>query len=643
MGRLTAHWAILGKTPESLDDYSVIGCSTGAITSAEFGMWLKAFTSGTMEPKALPRVATSYFSDADGEPWLGLSLQKTEPDSQDGFQRPYAMTYYVCVRWADVASESTRVTYRALYEALLKENFSGDAPFRLSPAAYDERHLAGQVNGTARRAAALLLTGQPVCLVRAGHLSLDQRLDFLDTVAALLPYGFRHTLAASTWTNSASRHRIRLSFAEVPPTHGVWELPWDDPGGTIPPQALFYERELERYQGDDLCELMRWLTTAAEPGDFDDASHRAAASRLLRGRPSPGLPAQAEPHAAALPSVEQLLHQCRESIVHADGQRLTVLNAQLAQRARGRVADHDRKTYRVFIRANPIRPPERLADSSAVRHFFEILLRLLYGSAMHAADVEEMLVDLGGPFRQEPALPPALLAAMRRILPTCAPSGKLLIASLLGREQLHSILDGMSEDDLFRVAVQSRNRRVLDVAMAEAEHRAVPTDPRAMEAVKYALTRHRYLIEAISSICAAEESIIYYQNVLWVSYRGQLTSADIEEILGDLDRPPQTFLLAIVAESAPGTAATLLHTLAGSTVRSLGLAGRPVAGHITAGLDRMTAPEDDGDARSTSPRRRFQRLDPTSGMPKPASALVKVLIGASIIIALAGLALWLWL
>ncbi|MFF5211140.1 hypothetical protein [Streptosporangium sp. NPDC000396] len=646
MERLTAHWAILGKTPESLDDYSVIGCSTGAITNAEFGTWLKAFTSGTMEPKALPRVATNYFSSTDGESWLGLSLQ-TEPDSQDGFQRPYAMTYYVCVRWADVASESTRVSYRALYEALMRENFSGDAPFQLSLAAYDERHLAGQVNGTARRAAALLLTGRPVCMVRAGHLSLDQRLDFLDAVAALLPYGFRRTLAVSTWTNSASRHRIRLSFAEMPPTHGAWELPWeaDDPAMSIMPQALFYERELERYQGDDLCELMRRLTASAEPRDFNDASHRAAASRLLRGRPSPQLPAQVEQHAAAAPSVEQLLHQCRESIANADGQRLGVLNAQLAQRAHGRVADHDRKTYRVFIRANPIRPPERLADSPVVQHFFEILLRLLYGSPARAADVEEMLVDLGGSFRKELVLPPALLAAMSRILPTSAPSGKLLIASLLGREQLHMILDGMSEDELFRVAIQSRNRKVLDIAISEAEHRAPPTDPRAMEAIKYALTRHRYLTEAISSICAAEESVIYYQNVLRVSYRRQLTSADIEEILGYLDFPPQTFLLAIVAESAPGTASTLLHTLAGGAVRSLGLAGRPVTSHIKAGLDRMTAPEDDGNNQKTSYRRRFQGLDPTPGKLKPASALGKVLIGASIIIVLAGLALWLrlWL
>ncbi|MFI7635378.1 hypothetical protein [Nonomuraea sp. NPDC049400] len=644
MGGLTAHWAILGKTPESLDDYSVIGCSTGAISNADFGMWLKAFTSGTMEPKALPRVATSYFATGpDGEPWLGLSLQ-TEPKSQDGFQRPYAMTHYVCVRWADVVSEPSRVSYRALYEALREGEFSGDRPFQLSLAAYDERHLAGEVNGTARRAAALLLTGRPVCVVRAGHLSMDRRLDFLDAVAALLPYGFRHTLAVSTWTNSASRHRIRLSFAEVSPTHGTWELPWEagEPAESYPPQALFYEKELERYQGDDLCELMRWLATLAEPRDFDNVSHRAAASRLLRGRTPTRLATAPDQHAAVVrppkPSVEHLLHQCRESIANAEEQRLGVLNAQLAQRARERVPDRDRKTYRVFIRANPIRPPERLADSAVVRNFFEILLRLLYASPMHAADVEEMLVDLGGSRRSEPDLPPALLAALSRLLPRSAPSGRLLIANLQGPQHLHKILDGMSEDELFHVAVRSRNRKVLDIVVAEADRRAVPTDPRAMEAVKYGLTRHRYLIEAISSICAAEESILYYQDVLWVSHRRLLTSADIEEILADLDRPPQTFLLAMVAVSAAGTASAMLHTLAGGAVRGLGLAGTPVANSVKAGLDRMTAPEDDGHGRKPWYRRR-----PGLSRLKPVSTLGKVLIATSIIILLAALSVRLWL
>ncbi|TDD11888.1 hypothetical protein E1292_03425 [Nonomuraea deserti] len=641
MERLTAHWAILGKTPESLDDYSVIRCSSGAISNAEFGMWLKAFTSGTMEPKALPRVATSYFA-ADGEPWLGLSLQR-EPDSQDGFHRPYAMTYYVCVRWADVVAGPSTVSYRALYEALAEEDFSGDAPFGLSLAAYDERHLADQVNGTARRAAALLLTGRPVCVVRAGHLPPDRRLDFLDAVAALLPYGFRHTLAVSTWTNSASRHRIRLSFAEVPPTHGAWELPWeaDDRPASFPPQALLYEKELERYQGDDLCDLVGWLGTLVEPRDFDDVSHRAAASRLLRGRASDRGTAYGGQSVVRppKPSVEQLLHQCRESIAHAEEQRLGALTAQLAERARDRVTDQDRKTYRVFIRANPIRPPERLSGSAVVRDFFEILLRLLYAAPMHAADVEEMLVDLGGQRRLEHGLSPALLAAMSKLLPASAPSGRLLIAYLQGPEHLHKVLAVMSEDELCHVAVRSRNRKVLEIVITEADRRALPTDPRGMEAVRYALARHRYLIEAISSICAAEESVVRYQDVLWVGHRRYLTSADIKEILADLDSPPRTFLLAIMTLGAPGTAPALLHTMAGGTMRELSMTGTPVADTVKAGLDRMLARDGGGDGRMARYRRRAGL-----GRLAPASTLGKALAGASIVlVAAAGaLALWLW-
>ncbi|MEO3873304.1 hypothetical protein ABGB18_31210 [Nonomuraea sp. B12E4] len=633
MAWLTAHWAILGKTPKSLDDYGVIACSTGAITSAEFGMWLKAFTSGTMEPKALPRVSTSHFTTGpDHEPWLGLSVQ-TLPESQDGFHRPYAMTYYACVRWADVVAAPTRLSYRAMYEALMEMDFSGEKPFRLPLSAYDERRLAEEINGTARRAAALLLTGRPVCVVRAGRLSLDRRLDFLDAVAALLPYGFRHSLAVSTWTNSASRHRIRLSFAEVAPTHGTWELPWEagEPVGSYPQEAQLYEKELERHQGADLGELVRRLATAAEPRDFEDVSDRAAAARLLQGRAAGPV---------ALPprlSVEDLLRQCGESIANAEERRLGALTTQLARRARERVPDEDRKTYRVFARANPVRLPESLADSAVVQRFFESLLRLLYGTPLRAADVEEMLVDLGGPRPSEPDLPPALLAATDRLLPHSTPSGRLLIANLLGPDRLYPVLDTMSDDELCGVAVQSRNRRVLDIVIDELGRRAAPTDPRSMESVRHTLTRYRYLIEAIGSICAAEESVRNYQLVLWLSHQRQLTPADIDEVLANVDRPSETFLLGMAALSAPGTASTLLYAVAGNAVRGLGLAGTAVADSVTAGLDRMTAPANEGKYR----RSRWRRRRPGPRRPTRLPVLGLVLLGTVVLIVIAGLVLWL--
>ncbi|MET7999479.1 hypothetical protein [Nonomuraea glycinis] len=628
MVRLTAHWATLGKQPASLDDYEVIDCSAGAITRRDFRMWLKAFTSGTMEPSALPRVATSYFTT--GEFWLGLSLQK-EPDSQDGFHRPYAMTYYICVRWADAAA---RVSYRALHDALVKEHFAGDAPFELSLPAYDAHRLADAVNATARRAAGLLLTGRPVCVVQTAQLSVEQRLDFLDAVAALLPYGFRHMLAVSTWTNSATQHRIRLSFAEVAPTHGAWALPWEGcPPAGLPRQALLYEQELNRYQGDDLRELMAWLATLTEPRDFDDESHCAAAIDLLRGRDA------TKPHpvvARPEPSVEQLLHQCRESIAQSDEPRLRALIPRLLQRAGDQVTEHDRKTYRVLVRENPIRPPAQLDGSVHVRNFFEYLLRLLYPSPMRAADVEEMLVDLGGPDRHKTQLAHPLRAALARILSSGGDlSGQLLIASLLGAEALDPILDGLSADELLLVAVRARNRKVLDIVLAEAKVRAQVADPRVMESITRALPRHRYLIEAIDSSCSAEESVGYYQQVLVLGHRGQLTSADIKAIFREIGHPPPPFQLAIVAESGRGTDAALLRALANGMLRDLNLTGRPIADRVRAGLDRVTADtDDDGSGRRTY-QLGSQTLVPTLG---------KVLIGGVIVVVLVALlAVRVWL
>ncbi|CAO5192533.1 conserved hypothetical protein [Frankia sp. AiPs1] len=72
--------------------------------------------------------------------------------------------------------------------------------------------------GVFRQAAAVaaLLLCQPVALLGPAssdpQTRLRHRLWFLDTVAALLPYGQRSRLVASTWADSGSTHRIRLAF-----------------------------------------------------------------------------------------------------------------------------------------------------------------------------------------------------------------------------------------------------------------------------------------------------------------------------------------------------------------------------------------------------------------------------------------------
>ncbi|MFG2073799.1 hypothetical protein [Nonomuraea maritima] len=561
--RPTAHWAVLGKTPQSLDDYDVIGHSTGALSKAEFSDWLKSFTSGTVEPEALPRVAASHFSRR-GELWLGLSLQ-TKPESQDGFHRPYTMTWHVCLRWEQVSA--TPVSYRALYEALLRKDFSGESPFRLSLRDYDPSRLSGVANATARRAAALLLTGRPVCVVRA-ELPMEQRLDFLDAVAALLPYGMRSGLAVSTWTNSASRHRIRLSFAEVAPSHGAWELPWEkDVPYDLPPEARRYEQELMRYEHDGLARLIGRLAALGRPLDLDSASDRAEALAHVREHTAVSLAS----------SVRQLLPEWLDSLARGDETRLHELNAQLSP-ALDRVVDGDRPAYRDIVRRDLTRLPDRLAGSFTAVSFFEFLLRLLYGPVLSRRDLDNLPHDLAGLGDVPRPLATALKAASTR----CEPLVKLLITYYIGDSWMRrQLLASMTVDDLLRLA--GRHPTVTDAVLDELAKRHDGKE------VTQRLRHHRYLVRPISA-CLGDAGLPYHRSVLRLGRDRLLLPADVREILETLDEtPPQAFILAVMAESGHGTAATLLSGLAALALRQLGLEG-PLRREIEDGVIRMTAP-----------------------------------------------------
>jgi hypothetical protein len=58
---------------------------------------------------------------------------------------------------------------------------------------------------SAMRTAALVLTRRPVCVLGAREASVDDRLQFIDTVMAMLPYGIRTRMSAATWTRATFR------------------------------------------------------------------------------------------------------------------------------------------------------------------------------------------------------------------------------------------------------------------------------------------------------------------------------------------------------------------------------------------------------------------------------------------------------
>ncbi|OHV39892.1 hypothetical protein BCD49_09900 [Pseudofrankia sp. EUN1h] len=190
---------------------------------------------------------------------LGIAVRDWT-DLADAAGRRVAGTTYLCAPFAALAAVA--VGYQGLYEALRHDpevaaavgpdavgvSHDRDTSIAVRPAPVPEPaapaavgddvpgavplgslagldagriadRLAGENFRLAAGIAALLLC-QPVALLGASAAGsweqVEERLGFLDAVAALLPYGQRARLVASTWADSGTEHRIRLAYTDRP-------------------------------------------------------------------------------------------------------------------------------------------------------------------------------------------------------------------------------------------------------------------------------------------------------------------------------------------------------------------------------------------------------------------------------------------
>ncbi|WP_345428456.1 hypothetical protein [Actinoallomurus vinaceus] len=292
MAWIEAEWALWGKPPGERDDYSVTAASRGRYQPAQFKEIIARFTPGTPDsPEALPRVTLSWVG-ANDDAHLGLAIQTWTGD-KDGVGRDIAETRYFCVPYRQLSAHP--VSYVELYEALkdLSPRDHGSQPIRVQVPELDPGRLAADIAAlgeqTVRETAALLLIPRrAVCVVRAEQTKLLERLRFLDAVISLLPYGYRTRFTASTWTNSATRHRIRLSFArrardETQPViwRGSGHVPHDEAA------AFAYLERLDALLtgGREPSWIIGRLAAEIEPRRFEDSTHAVQAlERLERPR-----------------------------------------------------------------------------------------------------------------------------------------------------------------------------------------------------------------------------------------------------------------------------------------------------------------------------------------------------------------------
>ncbi|MBO2443084.1 hypothetical protein [Actinomadura nitritigenes] len=209
------------------------GCGGPDFSAGDYAHILRHFALGTPSPgrsgpAALPWVTISEVRGGDDGTRIGVALEDWTGEA-DGAGRPIAETRYLCVPYE--ALRAVPVSYTGLYEALagLTPPFPAEG-VELGVAALDPAVPARALQrfGVQRvAAAASLLIDGPVTITAAPDLSAVDRLAFLDTVAALLPYGWRTRFSAATWDQSGNRN-VSLAFARQVRDRTT-ELDWRTP------------------------------------------------------------------------------------------------------------------------------------------------------------------------------------------------------------------------------------------------------------------------------------------------------------------------------------------------------------------------------------------------------------------------------
>jgi hypothetical protein len=402
-----AQWALHGKV---LDDegYQVIACSNGDLSRANFTDAVGRFTLGQLA--ALPQVSVSYVQPATRGPgggYLALAIHWFAGGGQryadgvgqvDNQGRVTTFTSYFCAPYASLAPQGT--TYLDMYRAFSAVTLPArDGPPKEVPIATATQQIPS-IDALAMRAAPLLLTGAPVCVLGADETSLDERLRFIDTVMGLLPYGFRARMAAATWTRPTHRnHRFRLFFSSEPrasekPDQVVYwgepdlaAIPGGDAGhyygwlaDKVTPLASLAQMHRELGFGDAadtealrlVDEVRLWRRPRLKPLAPDSPDKRDALDKRDATRPQPAT-ADADP-------VEGLLRECDEHVRILNLSRLRQDLDLLQKRlTAGGIDDVRRRRYRSLItRLELLRPHYPLGKYEG--RLYDTLIALAFGS-----------------------------------------------------------------------------------------------------------------------------------------------------------------------------------------------------------------------------------------------------------------------
>jgi hypothetical protein len=390
---VSAQWALEGKQPDG-EDYRILACSTGDLSRRHFADALGRFQLG--ELNTLPQVSVSYarLSTQPGPGYVALAIHWYATEDQrhadgvsqrDNQGRPTAYTSYFCVPYQRLADAA--IGYLAMHEALRGVTLKlADGPPKEVPVATPASRIPA-AGDLAVRVAPLLLTGRPVCVLGADGTSMLERLEFIDTVMELLPYGFRARMTAATWTRASNRnHRFRLFFSAAPRAgEPDYVVTWGEPPElvTVPDSEA---GEYFDWLQDNVGQLARLADLTGELGFTPKCTLQALESVLgarhrlqVRPRPVPPVPADGPSRPSPQGDIgEETLVYCAEHVELANLTRLRSDITFLKKFAEGEIGEEGRARYRDLIARLGLLRPGFLGDGKYEERLYGALLRMAF-------------------------------------------------------------------------------------------------------------------------------------------------------------------------------------------------------------------------------------------------------------------------
>ncbi|MFF5110265.1 hypothetical protein [Streptosporangium sp. NPDC000509] len=520
--RLPFEWAVGGKPPGSGDDYRILACSEGLLSRDDFEDIRTVYTIGT--PEELPQVVIAWVGSGD-DAHLVLAIQSWS-DEEDRRHRRIARTHYFCLPYAHIAQPAFPVSYEDLHQALGGVLLPTDRQLVVSVPELDSGAVAARIDRTAIYAAALLMTGQHVCVVGGEAVPMIERLRFLDTVAALLPYGMRARLTASTWASSTADHKIRLAFTQHVPA-GTYPVVWGRPA-EIPDReedAYRYLTLLARHDPD--ADLVGWLASRTEPLTFGK-NGRARALDLLRGfRPSPPalMPPPVSPRAQD--SVAGLLTECADAVKRGETAEIRDAIQRLddAVSTRGlQFTGEERARYQKIIKDLRLRQLKDVLPENLQGRLSAVIQMIEYGpEATSAPQMDGITQEVA---RQDRAPTTAIVHRLPDLV------ASINAAYEQGPEKLEETLKPMQTRELVAAAAWQRcDKLVVKIVCDELVERG--GGDAEDHQIAEALREHGYLADAISGLHPAGGQARFdrLRDLLGAAYGQEFGPKQFEEVI----------------------------------------------------------------------------------------------------------------